>query len=353
MVFIIFIAFVSLMGLLVLHEFGHFITAKKLGIPVEEFGVGYPPRLFGKKIGGTLYSINLLPFGAFVKIPDKELREKPGPQRALVLFAGILSFWIIAAILITLIFCLGAPFEITDQESGNLINPKVQIAQVLSNSPAFSAGFKIGDVILAAKTQDSQTKNINKVGEFQEFVAENLGKEIVLTISRGKQILEIKTVPRISPPEGQGALGVGLMRVAIKRYSFFPAIFQGVSTTFKLTYQIILGFAEVIKNIFAKKPTGAELMGPVGIMDIFVRAGNLGLVYFLQTLALISLHVAIVNALPVPSFDGGMLFFLAIEKISKKDLNKKVEEGINTAFLLLLIALMFLVTIKDISKIIR
>ena len=156
MISIILIAFVSLIGLLILHEGGHFIAAKRFGVEVEEFGVGYPPRLFGKKIGETLYSLNLLPLGAFVRIPEKKLREKPIWQRAVILMAGIVSFWVICAILITIIFWIGSPFQISDEEEGNLINPRVQIVTVSSGSPAEEAGLEIGDVIEKLKVKSER-----------------------------------------------------------------------------------------------------------------------------------------------------------------------------------------------------
>ena len=179
MIFTILIAVFSIIGLLVIHEFGHFVVAKKFGVKVEEFGVGYPPRLFGKKIGQTLYSINLIPFGAFVKIPEDDQRfaGKPVWQRALILLGGVVSFWIVAAILLSIVFGIGAPVAISDTEPGPLINPKVQILAVAPHSPAEKAGIKPGDTI----------KEFNKVKEVQEFTEANKGKVVTLIIERGEK----------------------------------------------------------------------------------------------------------------------------------------------------------------------
>ncbi|GAG97536.1 unnamed protein product, partial [marine sediment metagenome] len=150
--------------------------AKKFGVRVEEFGLGFPPRLFGKKFGETLYSINLLPFGGFVKIYGQEesvdnprsFSTKPIYQRALIVLGGVISFWIIAAILLSIVMAIGVPTMIEDEENHNLINPKVQITAIVPDSPAEKAELKIGDVIRKLKFQDEQLR-IDKVGQVQEF----------------------------------------------------------------------------------------------------------------------------------------------------------------------------------------
>jgi len=376
MVLIILIAFFSLIALIILHEFSHFALAKKFGVEVEEFGIGYPPRLVGKKIGETIYSLNLLPFGAFVKIPEGELKTKPFWQRFLILIAGIVSFWVICTILITIIFYIGAPFQVSDEENENLIDPRVQIVTISPYSPAEEAGLGTGDIIASLKLKITPKESlrlptgqenekpapyrnevsgtglkINKVKEVQEFTNLHKGQEIVLTIKRGEEIFEVILIPRISPPEGEGPLGVGLVRIATKKYSLLEAPVQGILTTLRLTWVIFLGIIQLIKRAVLRKPLEVELVGPVGILDIFVRAGILGPVYFLQTIAIISLHVAIINALPIPVVDGGRVVFLAIEKIRKKPLNEKIEQRINFIFFALLITLMLWVTMKDIGRI--
>jgi len=159
MFFTILIAFVSLIGLIVLHEFGHFILAKRFGVKVEEFGIGYPPRIWGKKFGETVYSLNLLPFGAFVKLPgeieriddSRSFSRQPVSKRALIAFGGVLSFWIIAAILFSIVFGIGTPVAIGDEANSNLVDPRVQIAIITPNSPAYIAGLKPGDTIKQIK----------------------------------------------------------------------------------------------------------------------------------------------------------------------------------------------------------
>jgi len=354
---IFFIAFISLIGLIILHEFGHFILAKKFGVKVEEFGIGYPPRLIGKKIGETLYSLNLIPLGGFVKIQGEiggienaySFSGKPIWQRALIILGGVISFWIISAILLTIVMGLGAPTAISDEENGNLINPKVQIAQVAANSPAEEAGIKSGDTIKYL-TIDNQQSTINKVKEVQEITNLHKGEQITLTIERGKEIFDVSLVPRIQPPEGEGPMGVALVRTAIKSYSWYQAPVQGIIATGNLTVSVIQGWAQALGNVIKGSPSGVQLMGPVGIFSLFAQVSQLGVNYFLQFIAIISIYIALFNILPIPAVDGGKLLFLGIEAVRRKPVPLKIEQKITAVFFAILIILMVWVTIKDVAR---
>lgn len=358
MILTIIIAFISLIGLIILHEFSHFILAKKFGVRVEEFGIGYPPRLFGKKIGDTVYSLNLLPFGAFVRMPgeiehledSKSFFKKPIWQRALIVFAGVLSFWIIAAILFSIVMALGAPTAISDEESNGFLNPKVQVAAVASDSPAEKAGIKVGDIIREIKTSKLDIKKVDKVKEVQEFINLSRGEEITLKIERGKEIFTTSLITRSSPPSGEGPMGVSLIRTAIKGYPWWQAPFQGVIATFNLTTAVIQGYIQAIINVIKGVPSGVQMMGPVGIFSMFTQVSQLGINYFLQFVAIIAIYIAIFNILPIPAVDGGKLLFLGIEAARKKPVSQKVEQNITTFFFSLLILLMIVVTIKDVMR---
>ena len=353
---LVFIAFISLMSLIITHELGHFLLAKKFGIKVEEFGIGYPPRIYGKKVGETIYSLNLLPFGAFVRIFGHEERidhprsfsNKPIWQRALVILGGVVSFWIVAAILLTLVMALGVPSIINDSDAIGFSEPKVQIIAIASNSPAASAKLEVGDTI--TKIGGVET---NKVIEVQDFIKENKGKEIALTVQRGKNIFDVNVVPRSIVPEGEGALGVGLVRTGLISYSWYEAPIKGIVATGNLTVMILDGWKTALTSIFGGKgvPQGMEVRGIVGIFDLFVRSGELGATYFLQFVAIASVSIALLNVMPIPALDGGWFVLLMIEAIRKKPLNEKIERGINAFFFFLLLILMVLVTIKDIIRI--
>ncbi len=352
----IIIVLVSIMALLVIHELGHFIMAKKFKVGVEEFGIGLPPKLLSKKVGETIYSLNLLPFGAFVKIHGEEdgaedsgsFIKKPIWQRALILLAGVVSFWIVGIILLTIVLNLGAFQAISDEDPAS--DAQVQIIAIAAGSPADQAGLKSGDFLKELKIPQDGLE-INKVIEVQEFTQQYKGEEIILLIGRGKETFETSLTPRAEPPQGEGAMGVSLARVAKKSYPFFQAFIKAIETTFNLTIAIIVGLFGLLLSLITGQglPPGIEVMGPIGIGSMAVQAVQVGLSYFLQFIALIAIYLAIFNLLPIPALDGGKLLFLAIEKIKGSPINRKFEQRITVGFFLALIFLMILVTIKDIA----
>ncbi|MDP3995927.1 MAG: site-2 protease family protein [bacterium] len=360
MLITILIAFFSIIALLVIHEFGHFIAAKKFGIEVEEFGVGLPPRLFGKKFGGTLYSLNLLPFGAFVKIPGvdgekencKNLENVPTWQKAVILLAGVISFWIVGILLLTIVFSLGTSQAISDEETGPFLDPpKVQIAAVAIGSPAETAGIKAGDVVRGLKSGDYQLP-VDKVKEIQKFIEDYKGEEVILVIERGQDDFEAGLVPRVVSPEGEGSIGVILVRTTEMSYNLFQAFIRGISTVANLTVAVIVGLAEVVISLIKGQglPPGVQFMGPIGMGALVVQAVRVGLSYYLQFIAMISIYLAVFNLLPIPALDGGKLLFLVIGKIKGCPVNQKIEQNITAGFFILLLTLMALVTIKDVVR---
>ena len=359
MVLTILITFISLISLLVLHEFSHFILAKKFGVKVEEFGIGYPPRLIGKKIGETIYSINLLPFGAFVKILGEEERlddprsfnKKPIWQRVLIVLAGVVSFWLISAILLSVVFGMGLPQAISDEENGNLVNPRVQIVAVAFESPAEEVGIRTGDIIRKFEIRNLKFE-ISKVKELQELTEKYKGEEITLTIERGKEIFDVKLVPRVSPPEGEGPMGIGLARTIIVSYPWYSAGLKGIEATGIMTGRTVVGLAQVLGNLIQGKglPPGTELAGPVRIGQMMVQAAEAGINYYLPFISMISIYLALFNVLPIPALDGGKLLFLAIEKFKGKPVNPKIEQRITAFFFFMLVLLAIWVTIKDITR---
>lgn len=356
MLLTILIIFLTLIILLVLHELGHFILAKKFGVRVEEFGIGYPPRIFGKKIGETIYSINLLPFGAFVKITGEEeevddprsFSQKPLWQRALIILGGVVSFWIMAFLIFSLIAgAWGLPQAVSDDFQGKA---QVQIIEVAKDSPAKAAGIKAGDKIIELKAQSSKVK-VNKVKEIQDFTALYKGEEIVLTLKRGEEFLDVSLIPRLSPPEDEGAIGVGLARVANIKSPWYQAPYQGARVTFQKTWQIpvVLGtlFHKFLKG---EKVQGVQLVGPIGIGEIMGQSLKLGIANFLMVVGVIAVWLALFNALPIPALDGGKFLFLVIEGIRKRPISREIEQKVSLSFFLLLILLMIFVTIKDVIR---
>lgn len=351
------LAFFSIILLLALHEFGHFIVAKKFGVRVEEFGFGYPPRIFGKKIGDTLYSINLLPFGAFIRVPEKKeeisdpenFREKPIYQRALILLGGVVSFWVMGAILLSIVFALGVPEEVSDEVF--MPEARVEIVAVERASPAETSGLQVSDKVLKV-ISESKTEEISKVKELQDFIQESKGKEVFFVVERGSENLTISLTPRENPPEGQGSAGIGLARTVQRKYPAWKASLKGVESSILITRNIVLSWGDIISGVFGGKgvPQGVEFVGAVGLSSLLSQAAKVGISYFLQFIAVIALNLAFFNILPIPVLDGGKLMFLGIEKIRGKAINPKIEEKITTVFFLLFLVLMVFVTVKDIIK---
>ncbi|OHA62922.1 MAG: hypothetical protein A2117_02580 [Candidatus Wildermuthbacteria bacterium GWA2_46_15] len=304
---------------------------------------------------GTLYSINLLPFGAFVRIPEEaddsssSFTNKPLWQRALIIFNGAFVFWLVGAVLFSIVFMVGSPTIVDDAETG-FADLKVQISAISPSSPAQAAGLKVGDTIMQVQSSTLKAQNVDKVKEVQDFIGENRGKEVILTVRRGGLVFELSAQPRLSPPAGQAPLGVSLVRTGLKSYPWYLAGFEGIKATFEATAIIISAYGQSLARIFQGTPSGLELMGPVGIVGILSQGMEMGLSYFLQMIGFLSINVAILNLLPIPAFDGGKLMFLGIEALRKKPVSRQVEERITTVFFALLIILMVFVTIKDIRN---
>lgn len=340
MILTILIAFFSLIALLVIHEFGHFILAKKFGVKVEEFGVGYPPRIWGKQFGETTYSLNLIPFGAFVKIHGEEggiedyrsFTDKPVWQRFFIIIGGVLSFWIVSAVLLGIVSATwGLPQSVSDEASSNLKEIKVQIVQIMPGSSAEAVGLKTGDILVG----------FEKVSEVQSFAAANKGKEVSLTVKRGPDVFEKKIVP---------PLGVALTRTALRQSAWVAAPWQGVKVSAEMTANIIKGWLAGLKNVLgiAKLPEGLkmEMFGPVGILDLLGQYSKMGVSYFFFLISYISVAMALTNILPIPALDGGKMVFLAIEALRGKAVNYKIEQKITATFFALLIIFMIFVTVK-------
>ena len=366
------VVFILTLGILIFsHEFGHFISAKKMGIKVEEFGFGFPPRIFGIKKGGTIYSLNLIPVGGFVKIYGEEqpkigrkikakinkkaFYSRPIWQRALVLVMGVVMNLFLAAILLSVVHGIGVP-TIIDNSSLQAMptgrqakNIQIQIVEVAKNSPAEMAGIKIGDAIKEIKFKDAVT-GVVEVDDVQEFIAQYAGEEITVVIQRGKEVFEKTIIPRISPPEGEGPIGIALAKTGTISYPWYRAILEGFKTTGRLVINFIVLFYELIKNLILRGALIGEIAGPIGIAVLTSQMTKLGFVYILQFIAIISINLAIINAIPFPALDGGRLLFLLIEKIKGSPVNARVERLVNSVGFALLIALMIFVTFRDITR---
>lgn len=351
------VAFLCLIALMIIHEFGHFIIAKKFGIRVDEFGIGYPPRLFGKKIGETIYSINWIPLGAFVRIYGEEgglddyrsFSSLKIWKRVLIVIGGVAAFWLAAIVIFSIVFAIGSDLPVGDNDVQGLADPQVKVVSISQNSPASQAGLQIADTIKDIKVNGS-INPINKIADFQKITGDNKGKEITLTINRGSKNFDVSLTPRVNPPAGEGAVGIGLERMAtlIKQTSWYMAPVQGTIYTWQTTINALKGLYIVFTNLLAGKgaPEGAAFAGPLGITVFLANAASYGIGFFLYFIGIISVFIAIFNLFPIPALDGGKLVFLLIEKIKGKPVSLSVEQGITMTCFLILIALSIFITIK-------
>jgi len=352
------IVIISLVVLVTLHELGHFLLAKKFGVRVKEFGIGIPPRIYGKKIGETEYSLNAIPLGAFVKLYGEEERVedrrsfsgKPIWQRVLIVLGGVIAFWIVSAIIMAVVAGIwGLPIQIEDTDQG-FKNPKIEIAQVAKGSPANKAGLRTWDVIKQAKVESGEITT-DKVEELVNFIDNHKGQELTITINRGKQVLNVTLIPRINPPSGEGPIGIQPVRIYFKVYPWNEAIVQGFVIIKNETLQIIFTLGGLISKLIRRVPIpkGEVEVGSIVVIGQFgVYALESGINNFLTYIASISVFLALFNVLPIPALDGGKLLFLIIEKIRGKPISQKIEEKVTTAFFILIMTLGVFVIIRDI-----
>lgn len=373
--------FFGLFFIIIIHELGHFLSAKFFGVKVEEFGLGFPPRLYGKKIGETIYSINWIPFGGFVKIlgelpeVEKDEKEQTAPlspenkieidilkesvsedgisvleekiiiskensqsikksvrfneqkiwKRATVISAGVIANVIFAWLLLSSIFMVGAKSAIL-------------VGSVSPSSPAESAGLLAGDRILDFENSE----------KFISFLAENEGKNVSLKVERKGETLTLSVFSRKNVAPGEGRIGASLVDTGIEKTSFLRSFSESAKFTFSSVVSIFSAFALMLKNIF----TGVvpDVVGPVGIFNLASVVGQNGFLYIVHLLSIISLNLAVLNILPFPALDGGRLLFLLIEKIKGAPLSPKFEVVANAAGFSLLLLLMVLVTISDLIR---
>lgn len=353
--------FIAVLAVLILvHELGHFIFAKKAGMRVDEFGLGFPPRLWSIKKGETIYSINWIPFGGFVKILGEDGEEKDNPRsfasksarsRFMVLVSGVLMNFILAVILLIIGNGIGLRIGIDSQaDNTNVKDIQVQVAQVANNSPAENGGLRMLDTIVGFKTNDT-TIHLNDVKTIQEYISLNSGKGITILISRGGEVIEKTITPRLNPPPGEGPLGISLIQTGLVSYPWYEAIWRGLNDSGILLLNTIYGYWLFIKSLLIQGRLLGDVAGPIGIATLTGQAARVGFSYLIQFVALISVNLAVLNIIPFPALDGGRILLLGIEKVKGRPLSKKVEMAINSIGFALLILLMLYISVKDVIKI--
>ena len=359
MIILTIIIFLALLALLIVaHEFGHFVAARRAGIRVDEFGLGFPPQVFSFLRKDTQFSLNIIPLGGFVKIygeegegrgePDSFSSKSVGARMAVVL-AGVTMNFLFAVIILSFGFWYGLPGAVEGDSGLKTRDVRVTIVGVAPDSPAAAAGLKIGDAISAFSADGLKTE-VAGTKSAQDFIAEHKGQEIMMFIKRGDEAIKKKVTPRVEAPEGQGALGVALEKTGIISYPWYRAPVEGVKAVVNLTWLFVSTFYAIIVNLTVHGVMTAEVAGPVGIGVLTYQVTQLGFAYLIQFAAILSINLGIINAFPFPALDGGRFIFLLIEAIKGSPVNVKFEQMAHRVGFALLILLMILVTARDVIK---
>jgi len=380
------IIFILILGLLVfVHEFGHFLIARRNGVAVEEFGFGFPPRIFGfyrnkkgerkfvwgsreideirkaRKIGEetTVYSVNWIPLGGFVKITGEDGEEKGNPKsfaakspftRARILAAGVAMNFLLAVVLFSIGFYKGVPQIAEEVRGGSVKNEKIQIVEIEKNTPAEAMNLRMGDEISGVAGGDGNLTKFSSVEEVQNYMKENQGKEIKLDIKRGKEELKLTGIPRTDFPEGEGPLGIALAKTVEVSYPWYEAVWKGIKYTFSITITFMFFLFGMIWRLITGQPVGLDVSGPVGIAVLTGQVAQLGFDYLVRFTAMLSVNLAIINILPIPALDGGRILFILIEKLKGSPVSQKFEQRAHNLGFALLITLMIFVTFRDLTR---
>lgn len=321
---------------------------------VEEFGFGFPPRLCGIKRGNTIYSINWIPLGGFVKIKGESgehandsdsFASKKIWQRFLVLVAGVAMNLVLACALYCVGYMVGMPSVIDENVSAlaRVSDEAIVIVEVLPESPAARAGVVGGDRIVSIDGR-LFTRDVEAREYFATHASE--GVEVVVSGEDGAYRTHALTSEALVGV-GQTGIGIGFITTGMVSYTFFHAIAQGVWTTGELTVQIVQAFYGLIRDLIVNQTLTVDLSGPVGIAVMTGEVAAMGLIYLLQFTAVLSINLAIINILPFPALDGGRVLFLAIEKLRGRALDSRFEVAAHNLGFMLLMVLVVLVTYKD------
>jgi regulator of sigma E protease len=357
------IFFLVLFVLILVHEWGHFIAAKKTGMRVDEFGIGFPPKLFGVKKGETEYTFNALPIGGFVRIfgenPEavedtskdstRAFGARPKWAQAVVLVAGVTMNVILAWFLFVVTFMIGVPTSVEE----SIASPEavLYISGVLPNGPLnglIPAGAEITKVSSNGIEKADLTSTL-----FSQFIQSNPENDISISFRIGKEEAVVTVKPQVglieSAPE-QPAVGVSLAMVETKKFSFIEAVSESTIATYDGLINIATGLFTLIAQSVKGTADFSQVAGPIGIVGMVGDAATIGITTLLTFTAMISLNLAVINMLPIPALDGGRLVFVFIEAITRRPVNPIWMGRVNLVGFALLMLLMVAVTWNDIAK---
>jgi len=355
---------VVLAVLIFVHELGHFWVAKKMGIRVDEFAIGFPPKIISWTKGETKYILNFIPFGGYVKIfgedPNEESMKGPDSARSFVnakkwkqvcvLVSGVFLNIIFAWILISISFMFGSMVPVGEGASAYskyIGESQIILTSVLPGSPAEKAGLAQGDKLLMV---DSLTgENLTTIA-IVEDIKKNTSNQINITYERAGQSKEVKITPDFNELENKKVIGIYMENVGTVKLNPLLSFWEGGKITFVTLKQITVGLVTFIFQAVKGNGDFSQVSGPVGIVSLVGDAAHFGLAYFLGFVAFISLNLAVINLIPFPALDGGRVLFVAIEAIIRRPIKPQIANLANTIGFFILITLMLIITYRDIIK---
>lgn len=354
--------------LILVHEFGHFVAAKKTGMRVDEFGIGFPPKLFGIKKGETEYTLNALPVGGFVKIYGEDLQETvedgetPDTSRAfsskskwaqsIVLVAGVTMNALFAWFLFSIAFMVGTPQVVSEEDAS--ADAEVRITHILPESPAAEAGIPNGATVLEVQAGEVRM-TATKPSGLAAFISEQGEEELLITYAVGEETGEARVTPKagiIEEEPERAAIGVGFGLVEVVRAPIHMALYEGFTATISGLVAVTVGITNLLADALTFNADLSQVAGPVGIVGLVGEASAIGITTLLMFTAFISLNLAVINLLPFPALDGGRLLFVIIEAIKGSPIRPQLAYGLNAAGFALLILLMIAITWNDIARIV-
>lgn len=388
MSFILFL--IVLTGLVLIHEAGHFLAAKWAGVKPEEFGVGFPPRAIGwtrekgkwRRIrrdevsaDRTIWSINWLPLGGFVRLKGEQgeaATEKDSFQKAtfgkkfVIIAAGVVMNWLLAAVIFTIGYAVGIPTDSAMLPPQAIVrDARVEVSTLLPDGPAARAGLRLGDTIrliqpASIPCADAFSSNCTTQWASADQGADALirvlqaraqeEQSIVLEIERAGEVKTLSVIPEFIPELDRRGVGVAFEERVIARLPWWQAPIEGARTTFIYTVAIVQGLGGLVKNLVTSGTPGADVSGPVGIAVMTGKVAEEGIWALARFAAILSLNLAVINFLPIPALDGGRALFLLAERLRGKKLRVNLEAAIHSIGFVVLILLILLVTLKDLHQ---